>query len=245
MDGLTFTITPQVHDSDEMSVMENVQAHGDAVRSAQALAGAGREVAVSPITLKPRFNPFANRALAQDPNALPLGVDPRQASLFAAAWTLGSLKHVVESGASTVTYFETAGWRGLVETESGAPTRLFPSRPGMIFPVYWLFRDLVEWRESAVLRCDSSDPQRLVGLAFRTGARTRLLLANLTPDAQDARVVLRTPIAHATLSPIDVGSFDPAPVDTTAVRRATSTVRASGDAVPLTLNPYAVICVDV
>ena len=245
MDGVTFTITPQVHDSDDISVMENVQVQADALRSARALSGEGREVAVSPITLKPRFNPFANRALTQDPNTLPFGVDERQAALFAAAWTVGSLKYLIEGGASALTYYETVGWRGLVETEAGAPMpHLFPSRPGMVFPVYWVFLDLAGWRDSAVLRCDSSDPQRVIGLALRSGARTRTVVANLTADAQDARLSLATSSPEATLSFIDVGSFIPVPPDAASAGRRTLTVHATDGAVRLHLDPYAVICVD-
>ncbi len=246
MDGVTFTINPQVHDSDDTSLMENVQVQADAVRSARALAGEGREVAVSPITLKPRFNPFANRALTQDPNTLPLGVDARQASLFAAAWTLGSLKYTVESGASALTYYETAGWRGLIETEGGAPMpQMFLSRPGMVFPVYWVFRDLAGWRDSVVVRCDSSDPQRVVGLALRKGARTRILVANLTADTQDARLAVATSTLEATLALIDLGSFDPVPADAASARRDTSTVRAPGGTISIKLSPYAVARLDV
>jgi D-apionolactonase len=246
LDGLAFTVNPQVHDGDEMSVMENTQAQGDTVRSARAIAGEGRDVVVSPITLKPRFNPFANRALRQDPKALPFGVDARQASLYAAAWTVASLKHTVEGGAHAVTYFETAGWRGLVETESGSPMpQVFPSRPGMVFPVYWVFRDLAGWRDSAVLRCDSADSQRVVGLALRKDARTRILVANLTGDTQDIRLAPATSAHEATVSLIAPGSFDPVPVDAKAAQRSPAVIRASGGTFGIRLTPYAVACVDV
>jgi hypothetical protein len=56
MADVTFTIAPQVHDSDEMSLMENVRAQADTVRSARALGGEERDVAISPITLNARFN---------------------------------------------------------------------------------------------------------------------------------------------------------------------------------------------
>jgi hypothetical protein len=245
MDGVTFTITPQVHDSDGMSLMENVQVHADAVRSARALSGEDRDVAISPITLKPRFNPFANRALTQDPDTLPFPVDARQASLFASAWTVGSLKHTVESGAAALTYFETAGWRGLVETELGPPApHLFPSRPGMIFPVYWVFRDLVGWRDAAVLRCDSSDPLRVAGLALRKGIRTRILVANLTADGQDVRLGPTTSTAEATLTLIDRESFDPVPAEASSASRRSVTAHPADGTLGIHLNPYAVTCID-
>jgi hypothetical protein len=244
-DGLTFTITPQVHDSDEMSLMENVQVQGDAVRSARALAGESREVAVSPVTLKPRFNPFANRSLAVDPNRLPFQVDPRQASLFGAAWTVGSLKYIIEAGAGAVTYYETVGWRGLIETAAGAPSPdLFPSRPGMIFPVYWVFRDLSGWRSAVVLACDSSDPRRAAGLALRLNGRTRLLVANLTPEPQETALVIGTQAAEAMVTPVDKGSYDPVPAATSPVQRSRSKAALRGGRLTLLLNPYAVACVD-
>ena len=79
---------------------------------------------VSPVTLKPRFNANATEPEAVNtPRELPVSVDPRQMSLFAAAWTLGSIKYLAESGASSVTYYETTGWRGVMETEAGSPCR--------------------------------------------------------------------------------------------------------------------------
>lgn len=245
MDGLVFTITPQIHDGDEMSVMENVEAQGDAVRSALALAGKDREVVVSPVTLKPRFNPFANRPLAADPNQLPLPVDPRQATLFAAAWTVGSLKHLIEGGAAAVTYYETIGWRGLLEAEEGVPSsELFPSRPGMIFPVYWVFRDLRGWRDAAVLACDSSDRQRVTGLALRRDGRTRVLVANLTPELQEFSLLPGTHAAEAEVTLVDKGSYDLVPADAASVRRSASRVSLHKGQLTLPLHPFAVACVD-
>ena len=107
MDGLTFAITPQVHDIDDASVMENVAAQADAVRSAHLIAGPGRDVAASPITPRPRFHPAANQTEgAGTPKVLPAAVDTRQASLFAAAWTVGSLKYLIDGCAQAVTYFD-------------------------------------------------------------------------------------------------------------------------------------------
>ena len=63
--------------------------------------------------------------------ALPSSVDPRQMSLFGAAWTLGSVKYLAESQVASVTYYETGGWRGVLEIEAGSPApRQFRSIPG-------------------------------------------------------------------------------------------------------------------
>jgi hypothetical protein len=53
-----------------------------------------------------------------------------------------------------------------------------------------------------------------------------------------------TSSAEATPSYIDMGSFVPVSADAASARRQTSTARVSGGAVNITLNPYAVVCVD-
>ena len=245
MDGLVFPITPQVHDRDETSLMENAEAQGDAVRTALTLAGGTREVAVSPVTLRPRSNPHANRPVAADPRELPPQVDPRQASLFAAAWTVASLKHIIEAGATSVTYYETVGWRGLIETEEGPPVpERFPARPGVIFPVYWVFRDLTGWRDAALLACDSTGPHRVTSLALRRGSHTRVLAANLTPEPVDVELRLDTGGTEATIAPIDAGSYDPVPARDPLADRRTSRVAVDGGRLRLPLNPYAVARID-
>jgi hypothetical protein len=244
-DGFAFTITPQVHDSDEMSLMENAEAQADAVRTALALAGAGRQVVVSPVTLRPRFNPFANRPIVADPKQLPLAVDPRQASLFAAAWTVASLKHIVEAGAAAVTYYETVGWRGLIETEAGPPLPgRFASRPGMIFPVYWVFRDLAGWRGATVLSADNSDPRRATALALHLDGRTRMLVANLTAEMQECQLRLDAYPAEAEVTLTDDGSYDLVPASVASARRSTARVPVRDGRLELALNPYAVARVD-
>ena len=57
---------------------------------------------------------------------LPSQVDERQMSLFGAGWTLGSLKYLCESCPQSLTYYETTGWRGVMETKHSSPvSKLF------------------------------------------------------------------------------------------------------------------------
>jgi len=39
-----------------------------------------------------------------------------QLLLFGAGWTAGSLKYLCASGAASLTYYETSGWRGVMRT---------------------------------------------------------------------------------------------------------------------------------
>ena len=144
---VAYSINAQVHAFDERSVVETLEGQADTMISAHAVF-AGLGVAVSPVTMRPRFNPDAipGEALARSDDELPWEVDPRQMSAFCAAWTLGSVKALAEAGADSLTYYETAGWRGLFERDSGcAMPDLFASEPGMVFPVFGTFAALREW----------------------------------------------------------------------------------------------------
>jgi hypothetical protein len=147
-----------------------------------------REIIVSPVTLATRFGPYP--AGPAGPGDLPPPVDVRQPSLLGAAWTVGSLAALALAGAASVTWYETTGWRGVIETDAGSPMRdLFPSRPGQAFPMYHAFADVAEWKAGTVRATRCSDPLRAVALCVEQSAATHLLVANVTPERQLVRVV--------------------------------------------------------
>jgi len=97
-------------------------------------------------------------------------VDPRQMSLFGAGWTAGSVKYLCESGAASLTYYETSGWRGVIELESGAPLpERFRSLPGGVFPLYHVLADVGEFAGGEVIPSESSEPLRVEGLVLQPG----------------------------------------------------------------------------
>ncbi len=189
MDGVCYTINPQVHASDERSLIEALEGQRDTVRTARSFCGA-LPISVSSVTLKPPFNQAATQEEAPpDPNELPAAVDPRQMSLFAAAWTVGSLRSLALAGAASITCYETTGWRGLLETAEGSPLpERFRSFPGMIYPVYWVFAFLAEAKGASLLQTSANRPLLLDGLAFRQSHRLGLLVANLQPRPQEAHL---------------------------------------------------------
>jgi hypothetical protein len=186
MDGVSYTISPQVHAWDERSLIEAIEGQRDTVRTARSYCGT-LPICVSSVTLKPPFNQAATEEEApQDPDELPAAVDQRQLSLFAAAWTVGSIRALASGGADSITYYETTGWRGLMETAYGSPLPdKFRSFPGMLYPVYWVFAFLADAREATFLESSSGRPLLLEGLAFEQDARVGLLLANLQPCSQE------------------------------------------------------------
>jgi D-apionolactonase len=190
--GVCFAVNPQVHATDNDAMAENVAGQAWAVETARQFAP-GMDIVVSPVTLKPRFNAVAtSEESAPPPGTLPPQVDPRQMSLFGAAWTVGSLKHLAESGAASVTYYETTGWRGVMETEAGsaAPDK-FRSIVGSVYPLYHVFADAGEFAGGEVVAAVSNAPLAVDGIVFRKGDRVRVLLANFTGESQQVTVDLQ------------------------------------------------------
>jgi hypothetical protein len=110
-------------------------------------------------------------------------------SLFGAGWTLGAIKYLAEAAADSVTLFETTGWRGVMEVETGSPLPdQFASQPGMVFPMYHVLADVAGLDGAEVLPCESSRPLEVHGLALRHAGTNRLLLANLMAEAASATI---------------------------------------------------------
>ena len=246
LDGVSYSINPQVHTSDDSSVMQNLEGQADTVTTAHSF-GQGRPVIVSPVTLKPRFNPDA---IGPEPptnsRELPSAVDPRQMSLFAGAWTVGSAKHLAEAGAASVTFYETTGWRGIKETEQGCLLpELFASFPGMVYPIYHVLLDLADLKEGELIACRSSDPLKVQALALRLKGGLHVLVANLTPQTQECSIgpiggnLVRARSLDASSAPLAMA--DPLRFRT-VVQMQDIPVRDS--MLPLTLFPYSVVRID-
>ncbi len=100
-DFVSFSISPQVHAVDTRSLIENLNAQADTIKTAQTFTG-NKAVHVSPVTLKNRSN--------SDPAN---DIDPRQHTWFTAHWTLQTIKNL--SGASNITFYETTGSKGIIK----------------------------------------------------------------------------------------------------------------------------------
>jgi hypothetical protein len=182
-DFVSFSIHPQEHAFDLLSLVENAEAQGDVVRSASALYPE-KPVWVSPVTLRRRFNPYAHheahRVVPHEHRT-----DPRQASLWAAGWTLASLKYLAEGGADTVTFFEDFGERGLMESDGS-----------VVFPVYLLLQEVQRHAGGEVLATATTQPLSVTSLLLRKDGFLNLLLANHGPTS----VRLRLPTEMKALS---------------------------------------------
>jgi len=245
LDAVAYSINPQVHASDERSLVENLEAQRDTLTTARSFCG-DLPLVVSPVTLKPRFNPDA---VGQEPppraGELPSAVDPRQMSLFAAAWTLGSIKQLAEGGADSVTYYETAGWRGIKQTDGGCPNpELFLAAPRLVFPVFHVFADIAELKAAELIACSSTDPLRVQALALSDGGSVHLLIANLTPEAQTCSI---EPLNgdRVKVRSLDADTAPQAMAEPSQFRSRHTWLSLAGSRLNLTLAPYSVTRIDL
>lgn len=182
LDFVSYSINPQVHAFDDDSLVETLEAQALTVDSARRFC-AGRPVHVGPVTLCPRFNPNATGPEAPPPpGEPPPQVDARQLSLLAAGWTLGSVKYLALGGAAGITYYETSGWRGVVQGDMPPPLPAkFPAAAGAVFPLYHVLADIGEFAGGLLLPLVTDRPLEAEALLLEHGGRRRALVANLGP----------------------------------------------------------------
>jgi D-apionolactonase len=237
-----FSLNPQVHAFDNNTMIENLA--GQAYDAESAREFSSKPVVVSPGTLKIRDR---NRAVLGPNGEMPTDVDPRQLSLFGAGWTLGSISRLASTGnIHSITYYETTGWRGLMELESGSlnPAK-FPSIPGAVFPMYHLFADIAEWPIKQIYPTLSSHPLQAEAMTlFDNRGRRRILVANLLAKPQEIKI--KTGSCQARIRYLDETNVEEAMRNPEAFRTQTGTTQeAAAGKIELKLLPYALARVDI
>ena len=245
MDVVSYTLNPQVHAFDNASMTETLAAQPETVRSARTIVG-DRPLVVGPITLRLRFNPNATGPEPKPaPGELPSSVDYRQPSLFAAGWLAGSINALGNAGVDGLTYFETTGWKGLIERRDH-PLRVagFHSWPGMVFPVYHVLADVADFKRGQILPVTLGDGLRVQALALRDGDWVRVILANMGDESLS--VSLEIPGASAvTVRRLDDRTVNLAATDPAAFRASVQPIGATDGAVMVDLPPFGLATVDV
>ena len=108
---MAYALCPQVHATDDLSLIENLEGIAPTVETAREFA-AGRKIAVGPIRLHRQPDPFAKSVGSGGPE--PERPDPRQDTPLGAAWTLGAVAELARGGADSVTLYEAAGPFGIL-----------------------------------------------------------------------------------------------------------------------------------
>jgi hypothetical protein len=243
--SVCYSTNPQVHAFDNTTLVENLAGQAHNVESARRFTS--RPVVVSPITLRIRDNAGAANEKPGALQGLPSDVDPRQLSLFGAGWTLGSIARLSATGfVHSLTYYETSGWRGLMETEAGSPLAAeFPSEGGVVFPLYHVFADIAEFDGRQIYPTHSTHPLVAEGLTlFNAAGRRRILAANFTGDTQEVKI--KTGTCSARVRYLDETTAEQAVRRPEEFRARPGETRESvSGKIELKLLPYAVARVDI
>ena len=187
VDQVNFSINPQVHSFDDRTLIQNTATQKTIAENALRIAKS-KKVSIGPITLRPRYNPNATQPDKDVSNtALPSSVDARQRTWFTEGWTAMSLRSLTESKSiSTLTYFETLGWRGIRELSTGSKDSLnFASKPGEEFPVWRLFKQLKGFTHARPTA--SSLPELVDCLIVTSGQKVKVILVNFSTIKQEVK----------------------------------------------------------
>ncbi len=164
VDFVTFSMDPQEHASDDLTILENAASLEFLIRSTKSIYGQGMPVHVSPLTLRRRFNPYAT-----DPADLVVEeiqrTDPRQSEVLASLWTFGAICSLSKGMGSSVTLYQTVGSQGIIDMGCRA------------YPVYDTLRMLAPFQGRAVEPLSSSDPLSITAVLLDNKI---LALANMT-----------------------------------------------------------------
>jgi hypothetical protein len=184
LDFITFAVCPQVHATDCQTLFENLEGQAEVVKSARSFAQ-GRDICISAVTLKKRFS---KGAAAVEPvlsgQQLRAQTDTRQVSLLCAAWTLGSIKYLGEQNVRSVSYYETTGRMGVIHGDCAPLTpALFHAARNDLYPVWFLFRELLRYKNWEILPSECSDPLVFTSMILRKDYKFLLALANSTGKA--------------------------------------------------------------
>jgi hypothetical protein len=241
-DYACYSIHPQEHASDNRTLVENLEAQAHTVKSAKEFSG-NKGIWISMVTIQRRFN--ANNSFyetAETEIGLPHQVDSRMMSLFGACWTAGSLKYLLESGISGVTYFETAGERGIIQGDySSRWPEDFRSNPGMIFPVFHVLRFVLASKSFRVVRSVSSDPLKVESLVMSDGKKVRIVIVNFTGENQT--VITGQLKGQFTIREMNETNFPEAVSDHSWLEKPCKTRSMTHDT--LLLSPFSVTFIEV
>jgi hypothetical protein len=166
VDFVAYSVHPQVHAFDNRSMAETLDTQGDTVQTAGTFVDSV-PIHVSPVTLRQRVNPYAHDPKDRE-QTNSQKADPRQPSLWAAGWTLGSIKYLAEAGAESITYFQTAGRQGIISAD------------GQQYPVGVLLAAVQNFRGGQVIRTETSQPLTCSTLLLTDNTHRYWLVANHT-----------------------------------------------------------------
>jgi D-apionolactonase len=129
LDFVSHCTCPIVHAADDLSVMQTLEAMPSITRSARAIMGKDKPYWIGPSTIGMRQNPYGSRVM-DNPAHRRITMtdhDPRQTSLFAAAWMIGYAAATAEAHLQVLTVGALTGPLGLASVGTGGEITYHPA----------------------------------------------------------------------------------------------------------------------
>ena len=126
LDFVSHCTCPIVHAADDLSVMQTLEAMPSITRSARAIIGNDKPYWIGPSTIGMRQNPYGSRVMDNPENRriAMTDHDPRQTSLFAAAWMIGYAASTSKAHLQVLTVGAVTGPLGLTSVSGAGRDRL-------------------------------------------------------------------------------------------------------------------------
>jgi hypothetical protein len=176
LDFVSHCTCPIVHAADDLSVMQTLEAMPSITRSARAIMGKDKAYWIGPSTIGMRQNPYGSRVMDNPENRriTMTDHDPRQTSLFAAAWMIGYVAVTGDAHLEVLTVGSLTGPLGLASNDGVA-----------YYPAFYAAQGLAALGGQLRYRCRSSRPEAVAVVAGtdREGKRVAWI-ANLTGQNQ-------------------------------------------------------------
>ena len=192
LDLVSLALNPQVHQTDNDTLVENLGSQRALIATARAIAG-DKPLVISPVSLRPRMVSEGHglKRLPRADEAAALA-DPRHTSLLGASWLALTLANLsAAGGVASITCLDAFGWNGVMERagESTYSSR-WPELANAVYPAYHVLAWIGNRAGGEVLPVISSDPLRVGSMALRRNEELGLLVCNLTSEPQHVSVDL-------------------------------------------------------
>jgi hypothetical protein len=189
IDFVTHTLCPIVHDADDRTIMDNLEALPWIAESVRAMVG-DKPYRIGPSAIGMRQNPYGAAPVDNlDNGRVAMAInDPRQRGLFGAAWNLGLIAHAARAGVEAIALSAPSGPSGIVYRALDYPQPLFDEEGQGLFPIFHLIAGLAAAAGKPRLKAAPSDGRALQALAWRDEDGIVLWLANLTGEPRPVRL---------------------------------------------------------
>jgi hypothetical protein len=189
IDFITHTVCPIVHDADDRTVMDNLEALLSIAESIRAIAG-DKPYWLGPSAIGMRQNPYGTSPVDNlDNGRVAMAInDPRQRGLFGAAWNLGLIAHAARAGIEALALAAPSGASGIVYRTLDWSQPWFDERKRGVFPLFHVLADLARAAGRPRLEATPSEGRAIQALAYGDGDDTVLWLANLSAEPRPVRI---------------------------------------------------------